>query len=663
MPYHRRVNDDVSPNAEPDEPLRVRWWICFPLAFLLIVLDAFWVIRAERVGQGPYFSTISLFANVLFLLTVVMVANQAIKKVVPKIALSRPELILVYGMVAVGGAIAGQDFAGALLPQLSHPYQFGNSANSWLEKFGQFLPGALVVGDTPAEKEALKGFYYGHTTFYQAAHIAAWSKPVLLWSGFIGVLFWTMMCLSVLMRQGWQDRERLPFPVVELPLQLTETRQSAGQLWTNKLFWIGFGLVSLIEINNGLASLYPNIPAIPIQHVDVSTMPAFSTTPWNAMGFTCYSFYPFAIGLGYLLPLDLLFSCWFFYLFWKAQLVISRMMSWDVTPDFPFVRDQAFGGYLAILVFLFWNGRHYFREMWQKIWGERSDLDDSEEAISYRSAFLGALAGFLALVGFFWWAGMSPLVAVAAFAIFFALALAVGRMRAELGPPVHDLHFSGPDHVLTTSFGTPAFTGRDLTLLSFFYWFNRAYRSHPMPFAVEGLKAAKDAKLAQRTMFIGLALAGAFGGFAALWAYLHLAYDLGASGKMRGGTGFSTEAYNNLSGWISQPKPANWGANGAVGIGFFFCSLLMLARIKFPWWPFHPIGYAISGSWSMNLVWMPLLFAWVIKGAILRYGGVRMYRTAMPFFLGLILGQCLIGSAWHVLGIALDVQPYSFWGG
>ena len=665
MLYSECVNDDQRPAEKTgtEAPLLVRWWLAFPIALVLIVFDAFWVIRAERVGFGPFFSTISLFANVLFLLTMLMLVNGVAKRFLPNKALSRAELMLIYAMVAVGGAIAGQDFASALVPQLAHPYHFGDAANGWLEKFGMYLPGPLMVGDTPAEKEALKGFYQGHTTLYLPSHLLAWGKPTLLWSGFIGVLFWTMMCLSVLMRQGWQDRERLPFPVVELPLQLTEGAREGGQLWKNKLFWLGFGIVAVIEVINGLASLYPTIPEIPVRHFDVSGQGIFATHPFDAVGFTCYSFYPFAIGLGYLLPLDLSFSCWFFYLFWKAQLVLSRQMSWDVTPDFPFVRDQAFGGYIAILFFLFWNGRSYFQQMWAHIWGEKSDIDDSEEALSYRAASIGALIGFFSLVGFMWWAGMSPLVAVAAFAIYFALALAVGRMRAELGPPVHDLHFSGPDHVLTTSFGTPAFTGRDLTLLSFFYWFNRAYRSHPMPFGIEGLKAAKDVRMAQRTMFMGLVLAGAFGGFAAIWAYLHLAYDFGASGKMRGGGGFAGEAYNNLAGWISQPRPANWGANGAIGVGFLFCALLMIARIKLAWWPFHPIGYAISGSWSMNLVWMPLLFAWIAKGAILRYGGVRLYRQAMPFFLGLILGQCLVGSLWHLVGWALDVQPYSFWGG
>nr|WP_309691055.1 DUF6785 family protein [Armatimonas sp.] len=640
---------------------RVRWGLTFPIALVLILLNAFWVIRAERVGSGPFFSTISLFANGLFLLSIVLLLNWPLRRFAPKLALCQGELLLIYAMVSVGGALAGQDMCSALLPLLAHPYQFGNATNNWLERFGQFLPKAVMVGDTPTEKEALKLFYQGHSTLYTPEHLNAWQTPVLLWTGFVAVLFWTMLCLSVLMRQGWQDRERLPFPVIELPIQLTE--QKKDTLWTNKLFWIGFGLVACVEILNGLASLYPQLPTINLQHTDVAGTGIFATSPWNAAGFTCYSFYPFAVGLGYLLPLDLIFSCWFFYLFWKAQLILSRLMAWDVTPDFPFVREQAFGGYIALLVFLLWNGRSYFAQMWKRIWKEASDLDDSQEALSYRQALVGFLIGFLAMVGFFAWMGLSPLVSFAAFFIYIALALAVGRIRAELGPPVHDLHFSGPDHILTRSFGTPAFSGQDLTILTFFYWFNRAYRSHPMPFAIEGLKAAKDVKMSQKVMFWGLVLAGAFGAFAALWAYLHLSYDFGASGKMRGGQGFSAEGYNRLNGWMTQPQAPNGIANGAMVVGFVFCALLMIARIKFPWWPFHPIGYAISGSWSMNLVWMPLLFAWILKGLILRYGGVRMYRQAMPFFLGLILGQCIVGSFWHLIGWALDIQPYSFWGG
>jgi len=334
-----------------------------------------------------------------------------------------------------------------------------------------------------------------------------------------------------------------------------------------------------------------------------------------------------------------------------------------VTPDFPFVREQSFGGYLAILVFLLWNGRPYFAEVWKQILGEPSEVDDKNEAFSYRTAAIGALIGFAGLVGCTVWAGMSPGVAAAAFAIYFALSLAVTRLRAELGPPVHDLHFSGPDHIMTRVAGTPAFKSQDLTMLSFFYWFNRAYRSHPEPGMIEGSKAIADLRASQRTLFWCLVAAGIVGTLATFWAFLHCAYAYGTQAKFGNGSLFANEMYNRLNSWLQSPKPPNVYGQVAIVAGFAFSVLLMVLRIRIPWWPLHPIGFAISSSWSMNLVWMPLFFAWLIKLVILRYGGVRLYRDALPFFLGLILGQMVAGSLWHLVGLYLGVTPYSFWGG
>ena len=642
------------PNAYP--PVSLVRGRAFLIGLPLIVLDAFWVIHAEKVGYGPYFTTISLFANVFFILTALLVLNAGLRRFAPRLCLSQAELLLIYSMVAVGAALAGHDMIPVLVQLLGHPYRFDNAGNGWLGRFGELLPAALMVPDV----DALKGYYQGHDSLYRPGNWQAWARPVALWSAFTILLFWTMMCLNVLMRKGWQDRERLPFPIVEIPLQMTDP---SGHMWRNRLFWLGFAICAGIELLNGFAWLYPSIPALNVKHVDLVTLGWFRTRPWSAVGWLPYAFYPFAIGLGYLLPLDLLFSCWFFYLFWKAQAVFSAAMAWDVVPEFPFIREQSFGGYMAILVFMVWNGRNYFREMWKRIMGDPSDLNDRGEALTYRQAALGVLGGFVLLVGFMVWAGMSPLLAVVAFGIYFALSLAITRIRAELGPPVHDQHFSGPDHLLTRSFGTPNFSERDLTTLNFFYWFNRAYRSHPQPFGVEGLKAAQDTHSSQRVVFWGIMLACVVGTLSAFWAFLHLAYSLGTQAKFGQGSGFANEAYNRLNGWLITPTPPNGYANGAMGVGFFFCSLLMVARIKFGWWPFHPIGYAISGSWSMNLVWMPLFFAWIIKGTLMRYGGVRLYRQAMPFFLGLILGQILVGCAWHLVGLALDIVPYSFWGG
>jgi len=44
-----------------------------------------------------------------------------------------------------------------------------------------------------------------------------------------------------------------------------------------------------------------------------------------------------------------------------------------------------------------------------------------------------------------------------------------------------------------------------------------------------------------------------------------------------------------------------------------------------------------------------MFFAWIAKLATLHYGGVRLYNSVKPLFLGLILGQYLTGGLWLVI--------------
>src|SRR2546428_2778248 len=113
--------------------------------------------------------------------------------------------------------------------------------------------------------------------------------------------------------------------------------------------------------------------------------------------------------------------------------------------------------------------------------------------MSYRAAALGIAGGMAALVLFSAGIGMSPLIAVLFFLIYFALALAITRMRAELGTPIHDLHFTGPDWTLAQVIGTRDLGQQPLNAFTLFFWFNRAYRGHAMPHQLEGFKMAEPA--------------------------------------------------------------------------------------------------------------------------------------------------------------------------
>lgn len=624
------------------------------LACPLIVLDNLWVVWMERVERGPYVTTISLFGNAIFLLAALHALNALVRRRSPRLALTQAELLLVYSMVAMGAAFAGLDMVSILIQMMTHPTWFTTSAG--LKLYLPFLRREVIIPD----RTVLTGFFNGNDSFYRWPYVMAWLRPALLWTAFVTALLYVMQCVNVLVRKQWSERERLTFPITILPLEMTHP---GGGLWCNRLMWIGFGIAGGIDLLNGFAFLYPSLPSIPVTHVNIQ--PLLTQKPWQAMGFTCYSFYPFAIGLGYLLPVDLLFSCWFFYLFWKAQLVVSDALGLDAQPEFPFVKQQAFGGYMAILVFMLWISRHSLVKIGRQVLhpGSGGEMDDGSEALSYRWALAGAALGSAALAAFFVWLGLSWQVAALGVGVYLAMSIAITRIRAEFGPPVHDAHFSGPDSMFTTAFGSAAFSPRELVGLNWFWWFNRGYRSHPMPVGLETLRFAERSGGSQRIFFWGSMLAVVVGVLATFWAYLHLGYQFGVAGKWASGTSHAAQGYNRLADWMTNRTPPNTAANWAVVAGFLTASLLFLMRLAFFWWPFHPIGYAISGSWSINLVWMPLFFAWMIKLAVLRYGGLRAYRGLLPFFLGLILGQTLVGSAWSLYGLVSGIQTYSFWGG
>ena len=106
----------------------------------------------------------------------------------------------------------------------------------------------------------------------------------------------------------------LHIPLHRLRFMSHITRKS---LFSHRIMWVGFGIAASIAILNGFSFLYPTIPSLPIKRVGGwrGFGHLFTEKPWNAIGGISMSYYPFVIGLGLLMPLDLSFSSWFFLLF------------------------------------------------------------------------------------------------------------------------------------------------------------------------------------------------------------------------------------------------------------------------------------------------------------------------------------------------------------
>ena len=93
----------------------------------------------------------------------------------------------------------------------------------------------------------------------------------------------------------------------------------------------------------------------------------------------------------------------------------------------------------------------------------------ADEPISYRLIVLGFLGASVFIVGFCLKMGMSFWIIIVYFAIWFAIAMAITRLRAELGSPVHDLHFIGPDEMLPRLLGIRRLGAVNLTGFAYLY--------------------------------------------------------------------------------------------------------------------------------------------------------------------------------------------------
>ncbi len=288
------------------------------------------------------------------------------------------------------------------------------------------------------------------------------------------------------------------------------------KFYKNRTMWIGFGIAGFISILNGLNFMYPAVPHIPIKDANYDLGKFFTRPPLDAIGSMPIRFYPFLIGLSFLIPLDMTFSTWFFYLFRKGERVFGRMMGWGNIPRYPFFGEQATGAVIALCVIALWAGRSHFKEVFLRIIG-RSKMDDSKEPMRYRSAAIGIILGMVALMVFCHRLGMSLWLVPVFFGLYFVISISITRMRAEMGPPLHPMLLVNPQTIIIAAVGTRRLGTSNLSILALFYWFNRFNRSHPMPHQLEAFKIAERTGASTRRMSIAMLLAIFVGVWATFW--------------------------------------------------------------------------------------------------------------------------------------------------
>ncbi|MFQ3550104.1 MAG: DUF6785 family protein [Armatimonadota bacterium] len=619
------------------------------IGFLAIIPGVFWGVYGDIVSQTDLTST-SLMMPPVIILVFLMLVNLLLKYINPKWILKQSELITIYSMLTVSVILSGMGMIQFLVTTLGAVQYFSTPENEW----GQYLN--YVPSWILPDMSAVTGFYKGG----EPIPWNAWIKPIIFWSAFLFSMLFSMVCINTIVRKQWIERERLAYPIAQLPMEMTDPK---NPFFKNKLMWIGFFIAAAVETLNSISFLNPNVPSIQIRAYNI--MPSVTSPPWDAFGSLTTTFYPLAIGLGFILSTDVSFSCWFFYFVMKFQNVFAAAIGWKsgapgTVSSPPYLAQQGAGAFIGVFIVVIYLAKDHIRDVFRKAFKGCEDVDDSNEALSYKTAINGLIISFAVMLILCSLTGVSMAFAFAYLAIYLIFSLAITRMRAEAGPA----WTMGPDNnalnTIIQPIGSSFFSKQSLISIAYFTWFSIEMRCNPMPTTAETMKMADVVRIKQRKLMFLLLLAIVAGIGIGFWACLSVYYTYGAgTAKVEPWRTYMGAApFYIITNNLNNPTISDINGFLAMVFGACFTFLLTYIRTKLVWFPIHPAGYVLAGSGTLYWLWCPIFIAWLAKVIIIKYAGIKGYKTALPFFLGLVLGDYVTAGLWALAGSLLGQTMY-----
>jgi len=559
---------------------------------------------------------------------------------------SPQELILVYIMLLITSSITTMGLGAMLCPMLAAPFYFATPANRWAEIIHPHLRSWLF----PQGQKVVQYFFEGLPPGEQIPWVA-WLKPLSFWFIFIFVLYMVMICLMVILRKQWVEKEKLIYPLVQLPLEMVKTDERDRLIkpfFRNRLMWLGFAIPFVISSWNGLHHYFHHIPPIRL----VNEVRIFQNTTdlqfrlsFPIMGFT------------YLINQEVAFSVWFFNILFKVVRGIFNITGISSSENLGIfgARSTIFahlgtGAFFVFVLLGLWMARRHLREVFGKAFGKKR-VDDSQEIISYTIAVWGLILGTAFLLVSLVSSGMSFLVAILFLIIAFIFWIGLTRIIAEAGIATMVAPSISSSQVIS-GMGSSAIGPEGITSLGLTYVYSSDLRTFPMSSTAQSLKITDNFSGQKKGVFWAIILAIIVSFLASSWIAIKLAYTYGGINLNNWFFVSGPQVpFKYVAAHINHPAEANMLGWFCKIIGAVLMGILMVMRYRFLWWPLHPIGFTIGSVWLIDQLWLSIFLVWLLKTLILKYGGVRLFRQTRPFFLGLILGQYSAAGFWFIIDL------------
>jgi hypothetical protein len=364
--------------------------------------------------------------------------------------------------------------------------------------------------------------------------------------------------------------------------------------------------------------------------------------------------------VGYFVPTDVLFSIWLLYLlvrileegvFTKLGLSIGYggMFVWGNAA----IAWQSFGAFMVLLATVLWSARRHLTQCLRYALRGAPPGAEAGELMSSRSAGILLLLCLAFIAGWLYHSGMPPAVIGLFVPMIFLIYLGLARVVCQSGifyvvPPV-----IAQNSVIYT-FGSENVGRQGMIALGLSYAWHGDVQTVMSALSAEGVRLQGPAQADGRKLSGAVVWTAFVGLIVASWGIIYTGYRHGAitwpTWVFRG---WGPSTYDQVLAQIRDPFGFGTAQFAWFSVGAALMLLLTALQRRFLWWPLHPLGLAVVSSFTMYAVYAGFFLAWLAKVALLRWGGFKAYRRAIPFFLGLTVG--------HYLGraVALTVMTWT----
>jgi len=594
------------------------------------------------------------------------------------------ELVVIVAILATACSVLAGGVQTTLTPALAMPMHYNRLLPGW-KKNGLmgYVPPSMLPADAKYDAEVLEGFLsgLGDEGRYIPLSAVPWSKwaaCLTTWLPLIALAGICMTCMALMVHRQWSQRERLRYPIAEFATTMLSGRAGAARkpVYTDSMFLTGLGVVFAIVAINGLRRWFPGSISIPM----VFNLNEMSQI---AQKWPIFTKAPFA---DHLLEVRIDFIAIAFSFFLASDVSLSLGLSqaifvpigmWMLTMGVDLKSSfmegggtawQRFGSYLAFgLMLLYFGRRFYWQMLLEAVTFRRRQRVASYEAWACRWFLLAAGAMFVIV----WRLGLDWTLALLTVGMVLLLYLIVARIAAETGLFAIQARWQ-PLGIFLGLLGAYALGPKAIIIVGILCAaLTVAVGGKLMSFLVNILKIGSDLSVKAKRLgltsaavyVVGVALAFVV----ALWA----TYNFGVTRSYDHTVRPPTMAFQPADMAVTKMKitdelEASEGLSPlqrltnlrpkrmflwAAGIGFAAVVLFSALRLRFPWWPLHPVMFLVWATWPMGQLSHSFFIGWFIRSLVIRLGGYQVYQRAKLFMVGAIAGNLLGLGMWMIVGI------------